>query len=188
MTGQISYNRDIPFATHNPSVDQPNMLKNTNAEITIWDRDHVTFNTNFSGTHKQVTFSSKNPGAAQVDPASVLFTNTLTSPVPASAKAELFYTNADATFLVNCVKAFGSFTSSATTPTLINSFNVVSVTFSSPNQVVTLAPGAVTGNNVVVLITVGNSGATTVVWTFANPVLNIQVGAGQVVSFAVLQA
>lgn len=73
----ISYTLGIPAANDNPSTDQPNMLANNDNNSAIWAIDHVTFGTNPSGTHKQVTFSSNNvPGAfpAAVNPA-VLFTN-----------------------------------------------------------------------------------------------------------------
>lgn len=63
MTGLIPFVPNIPFATHNPSSDQPNMLINTNSEQAIWGVDHVSFNTNFGGTHNKVTFTN-----AQIDP------------------------------------------------------------------------------------------------------------------------
>lgn len=43
--GLISYTRDIPFATNNPSTDQPDMQTNNNHIDDILKIDHVSFNT-----------------------------------------------------------------------------------------------------------------------------------------------
>lgn len=59
----ITYIPNIPFATHNPSTDQPNMEINTNAVPTILAVDHVTFNLPNGGTHNHVTFAN-----GQTDP------------------------------------------------------------------------------------------------------------------------
>lgn len=47
----FSFTRDIPFATHNPSSDQPIMQTNTNSEDSIWAVDHHGFNDNLGGYH-----------------------------------------------------------------------------------------------------------------------------------------
>jgi len=50
----ISYNLNIPFQSNKPSVDQPNMLTNTNA-IAAWVLvDHFGFNDNQGGWHKNI--------------------------------------------------------------------------------------------------------------------------------------
>lgn len=57
----INFIPDIPAAQHSPSQDQPDMQTNTNAELAIWDIDHVTFNSlggTSSGRHKKVTFEA----------------------------------------------------------------------------------------------------------------------------------
>lgn len=60
----FTYIRDIPFASHNPSTDQPNMQTNTNSIDNLLQVDHVSFNdvTN-SGKHIHVTFPT-----SQADP------------------------------------------------------------------------------------------------------------------------
>ncbi len=45
------FTRDTPFATHNPSSDQPIMQTNTNSEDSIWAVDHHGFNDNLGGYH-----------------------------------------------------------------------------------------------------------------------------------------
>jgi len=58
----FTYIRDIPFASHNPSTDQPNMQTNTNSIDNLLQIDHVSFNdvTN-SGKHLHVTFPTFQP-------------------------------------------------------------------------------------------------------------------------------
>lgn len=68
------FTRDIPFATHNPSSDQPIMQTNTNSEDSIWTVDHFGFNDNNGGFHKQVHLKNEAaPGISTVD--AVLFAN-----------------------------------------------------------------------------------------------------------------
>lgn len=55
----VTYTNDIPLATNNPSQDQPDMKINTNAVDTILNVDHVSFNTNAGGTHKQCQITSQ---------------------------------------------------------------------------------------------------------------------------------
>jgi hypothetical protein len=74
----ISYNLGIPAATHNPSIDQPNMQVNTNSIAQIIAVDHVGFSTTGSGQHNQVTFNANNVPAVPTAPP-VLFTNTVGS-------------------------------------------------------------------------------------------------------------
>jgi len=63
MPNNFAYNINIPDAPNNPSNDQPNMKINTNSISSLIGVDHVGFNTNGSGIHKQVTFQHENnPG------------------------------------------------------------------------------------------------------------------------------
>ena len=45
----LPYNLNIPFATNDPSVDQPDMLENTNSTSTLLQQDHLGFNNQFNG-------------------------------------------------------------------------------------------------------------------------------------------
>lgn len=45
----LPYNVNIPFATNDPSVDQPDMLENTNTINTFVEQDHLGFNDQFNG-------------------------------------------------------------------------------------------------------------------------------------------
>ena len=59
----FEYNNDIPAATNNPSVDQPDMQENTNAIDNLLDVDHISFNENEGGTHRQVRMKNQSaPG------------------------------------------------------------------------------------------------------------------------------
>lgn len=74
----INYTKGIPFATHNPSDDQPIMQQNNDANFQIWDVDHIGFDSGSasipSGTHATVTFPETQPtptllpGQAQIFP------------------------------------------------------------------------------------------------------------------------
>ncbi len=50
------YTRDTPFASHNPSADQPVMQTNTNSIDSLIQEDHFGFNDNNGGLHKQSTY------------------------------------------------------------------------------------------------------------------------------------
>jgi hypothetical protein len=74
----ITYTAGIPNAPNNPSVDQPNMKANNDANLAIWGIDHVSFNAGTSGIHNQVTFAANNVPAVPTSPP-VLFTNNVAS-------------------------------------------------------------------------------------------------------------
>ncbi len=82
----FAFTRDIPFATHNPSSDQPIMQTNTNSEDSIWTVDHFGFNDNDGGTHKQTRIHTQAaiPGG--------LIANQGTLYTKASGESTLFYT------------------------------------------------------------------------------------------------
>lgn len=50
----FTYNRDIPFSTHNPSTDQPLMQTNTNSIDDLINVDHFTFSSGQAGKHNVV--------------------------------------------------------------------------------------------------------------------------------------
>jgi len=85
-----TFDPTIPAASHNPSVDQPNMQLNNASIDSILGVDHITFNTNGGGYHQQVTFNSDNVPAVPTLPP-VLFTNTI------NGLSQLFYYSGDAT-------------------------------------------------------------------------------------------
>lgn len=50
----VPYNRNIPFATNNPSEDQPRMQENTNSLEDLIQIDHVGFGETQGGYHKDI--------------------------------------------------------------------------------------------------------------------------------------
>ena len=70
----FTYITGVPAADNDPSVDQPNMVTNTNSIPGLIAIDHVSFNASNGGTHLQITFSSNNVPTVPTSPP-VLFTN-----------------------------------------------------------------------------------------------------------------
>jgi hypothetical protein len=64
----FTYFDNIPFATNNPSSDQPNMLTNTNSTDQLIAIDHHSFNDNLGGYHKVI---HQTPFSTGADPASI---------------------------------------------------------------------------------------------------------------------
>ena len=185
----FNYILGIPDSVHNPSTDQPNMQINNDNINNLLAVDHVNFNFNNGGTHKQITFPN--------DPTSVVIPGTQTDPGAtiyrdvgsASAVVELFYKNANAVLPLSCIKAFGVFTTNASSSvtTFGNKFNVDTISSVGGIYTINLTPNVVTTDNIIVLLTTQNSNINTV-WTFSNPVLNITYNAsGPKISFAILQ-
>jgi hypothetical protein len=80
-----AYERDIPDAPNNPSVDQPDMKANTNAIDDILAVDHYSFNVNESGWHKQATMPVLGAIPAKTAGQGVTYTKT------ADGASNLFY-------------------------------------------------------------------------------------------------
>jgi hypothetical protein len=185
----ISYNLDIPDGPNNPSNDQPKMKVNTNA-VNSWTAvDHVEFSSAPSGTHKQITFSSKNAPAAQTDPQSVLYTD---NGVEFSNIAQLWYTNQSGDFPLSIIRAFGAFVLTNGNTTLINGYNCTLQSSSSTTAVILLTSGVTTGTNFVVIPTINNTSslAYTISSSMGSTTITFVKGIGVVnpiVSFAVLQ-
>lgn len=187
----FTYNRDIPFADNDPSDDQPLMQTNTNSTDDIIDVDHYSFETsNLDGWHRQCTFPAQNVAAAQVDPASTLYTNADAS--SASTNSNLWYRNADGIFPTSMVRACGAFTTqaSAGAVSLNNGYNVVSITKGATAEyTIKLTAGCVTGDNVIVVTGESNDN-NEVTYSFSNPNLVLTLNsnsAGSNISFVVLQ-
>lgn len=180
----ISYNRDIPAALNNPSVDQPNMLTNTNSNDDIWDVDHYGFNTANGGWHAQATFPANNVPAAQTDPASVLYTNTGTD----TTKSEAFFRNQNGIFPVSALKAAGTFViSSGALGATLSSFNVSTIAKPATTVIITLSATTTISDNVVVLLNRTNGSG--LAYSFASNVLSITgISSGSFnISFAILE-
>lgn len=187
--GSLPYTLDIPLRTNSPSVDQPNMKVNTNSINSILDVDLYNFGSNFAGQHKQMTLPDQNVPGPQTDPQAVYYTNTGT----ASPVSDAFFVNQNATFLLSCVRAFGVFVGGSGVLTLLNGYNVVSISGSTAQiYTITLTTNCVTGNNACILTKC--FAAPTELDTFpslASPVLTVftsKPSSGYTISFLILQA
>lgn len=75
MTFQ-TYITGIPATANNPSVDQPNMLTNTNNIPPLIAQDHFGFNDNAGGNHKQVHMKNQAaPGGIGANADGVFYCN-----------------------------------------------------------------------------------------------------------------
>ena len=180
----LAFNNGIPFSSNNPSNDQPIMLANNVSNQSIWEQDHLGFNVNNSGTHQKVTFYQvAAPIVPGVDQSQIFPAYGTAAPAVVDAK----FVNQNATYILNCVRAFGSFNFLSSEPdgpiAILNSMNVVSVTKAGLVYTIAITPNAFTGTNAVLLsrsavvISAANTlQFTTVLSTSGN------------VSFAILQA
>lgn len=147
----FSYNNAVPATNNNPSVDQPDMLTNTQSIESLIAVDHVSFNALNGGQHKQVVFNNKNAPGAQTDPQSTLYTGSGT----ASTVSQLLYKNQNGIFQISAIRAWALCSSAGITAS--QSINVASVARQFPFPagvfVVTLTTNAVSSANFGILIT-----------------------------------
>ncbi len=185
----FNYNNAVPAPNNNPSVDQPDMLINTQSIELLLEVDHISFRTEDGGTHKQVTFSSKNTPGAQADPASTLYTASGT----ASSVADILFKNQNGIFKLDCIKAFGVFTTQNANGAIAVTagFNVDSILASAngATNTITLTTGATTGTTVGVLALISNGNTPS--WAFAADTLTLTISPGdtaaKIMTFVVMQ-
>tara|TARA_R110000868_G_scaffold121883_3_gene323341 strand:- start:11592 stop:12161 length:570 start_codon:yes stop_codon:yes gene_type:complete len=189
MVNNFTYNANIPASGNNPSMDQPIMQENAQSISSLIAIDHVGFSTNNGGYHHKVTLNDV------TDPSTVAITNPesliYSANGTADTNSQLFFKNQSGLFLLNCVKAFGVFTTSGSAVSSFNnSYNCASISGSGTAYAITLNANAVTGNNVIVFVNNSASAAIGIGWSFSNPVLTL-TGTGAFnnkFSFIILQA
>lgn len=180
----FTFNNAVPAAGNNPSIDQPDMLTNNVSEDGILAIDHVSFNTNDGGTHKQVNFINKFVQPAQTDPSSVLYTVSGT----ASTKADMRFKNENGIFPVNALRAYGSYVVLAGSAAFVDSFNVTR-TSTATVTTITMPAGITTGTSFTILAFITDNNSITYAITGADTfTLTNNIGAAnKIVSFIVLQ-
>lgn len=100
----FNYNKSIPAADNNPSVDQPNMQENTDSIDSIINVDHFTFGSGPDGEHKQVTLPL-NLGTVPtvIGPLGLLYTA-----LDAASAAQLIFKNKTTTFQMTTSVTIGN--------------------------------------------------------------------------------
>lgn len=187
----FTFNPNIPATNNNPSVDQPDMQTNNQAENDIWEVDHVGFNASNGGTHLQLTLETNNvPGGSPTGTQSIIYTNAGT----ASSSSNAFIKNPSGTFPMSIIKACGTFIATNSTNSFVTQFNCASIAYSNPGTntyTITLTTNATTGNNVIVLCDSSTGNVNDVpAWSFSSNVLTISAIRSTVsaqVSFVILQ-
>lgn len=151
----VAYNRDIPDAPNNPSVDQPKMKTNTNAVDTILAVDHISFNATNGGTHLQTSFTDFSSGIVIGGvPASVAYP---AAGVADTSHAQYYFKNSTNTFLLSGIRAFALVTGSTGAIVAGQSLNASIVRNSIGNYTVTLTAGATNSVNYSVYVQVLSS-------------------------------
>jgi len=92
--GLFTFNRDIPDAPNNPSVDQPKMKVNTNSTDSLIAVDHYSFNVNtIGGYHKDIHIVKRTGNPASVANTGILYVKDYTPP-GGSTDTQLFFKTA----------------------------------------------------------------------------------------------
>ncbi len=190
-----TYNNNIPFASNNPSTDQPNMQTNTNSISALIGVDHVGFNSSGSGAggngghHLQVTFDQTTTQTTPSNPQTILYTAAGTAD---ATTPQAFFVNKNATVPISLIKAFVVFSFTGSSITILNKYNVTGVTFSAgPLYNVTTTSGAISGGSVPGILIQGAavSAAGTIGYTWVSPTVTItNVGASNTLTVLFLQA
>jgi len=81
----FTWNNNVPNAPNNPSVDQPNMLTNTQSDNSIWAVDHIGYNAVNGGIHNVIRFNNQAADPAAIAGFGQLYTKTL------GADQQLYY-------------------------------------------------------------------------------------------------
>jgi len=161
----ISYNLGIPSAPHNPSIDQPDMKDNNDAVPQIIAVDHIGFNVNNSGLHRQVRMPVESIPTVQAGFGGV-YVNTAISASPLT-ESDLFYTPDASALSYQLTRTItGSFTSFAG----YGAFGTVTVNYAQ-NAGWTFLPGGMLFQYAQVLSTLGTPqiSPSTIVVTFPVP-------------------
>lgn len=123
----FSFTRDIPFATHNPSSDQPIMQTNTNSEDSIWAVDHHGFNDNLGGYHNVIHQDPQLADPAAIPGIGQTYVKTVGSDVQLFYESGLGVVSQLSNSSALLPRVAVNFNVIATVPTIQNSFNVTSV-------------------------------------------------------------
>ncbi len=188
----FTFNDGIPAANNNPSFDQPEMLQNNISNALIWNVDHIGFNdaSNEGGSHVQNTYyhfsAPSNPVGT---PASVAYP---AGGVGDATHAQYYFRNSLTSFIINAVKAWGSFIVTSSGNTLLDNFNCASLStdLAGTTSTITMNVGTTGSNNYTILpfITGNQSISYSITGTNTFNITNNAGGVGQRVSFIVLQA
>jgi len=177
MTFPYPIDTTIPATNNFPGNDQPGMktnFANINGYLTV---DHVEPGTNpGAGFHEQVTIFGNNSQSAPTGQNSVIYTILGTAD---NTHNQLIWQNSQFIAPLSGVKCFANvsvtYPGSVATATITNGYNltVASITNGSPVTLnLTTATGAISGNNVCVLLYEGINDAT-LTYTYTNPTLAI---------------
>lgn len=151
----FTFNTGIPAAGNNPSNDQPIMQANNVATDGILNVDHISFNANDGGTHKQVHLTAfTNPtviNTGVTTEGSVIYS---AAGVADTARAACKFKNdRNIPYVLNLIKAWAYVDGATGNIISSQSMNVTSTTRTSAgNYSIVLDANTVTGTNFSVLV------------------------------------
>lgn len=164
----FSFSTTVPATNNDPSVDQPVMLANNVSEAGIWEVDHIGFNAQNGGTHKQVNYITTRSAPTPVDPASMAYTNV---GIDSPTHPQNYFTNSQGTFPLSSIRAFGNFVVNNAAGNVVptNSFNLIAAANAIVQTgngsgvtsfAITLKPNVLNSTNAIVFVMSGSSAAT----------------------------
>ena len=190
----FSFTTTQPAANNNPSTDQPDMLTNNVSTNGILAVDHISFNTANGGNHLQTHlpfFTNPTVVNGQNTEGSIIYGAAGTAN---TAKAQAFFKDANSTYILSALRAFGNFTFTVAGLVITRNtdYNISTITVSGTNPytfTITLNPNVTTGNNVIVFVyaqsnTVSATISTPSTYTFAANVLSITISIGSGIIFS----
>ncbi len=161
----VTYNRDIPDAPNNPSVDQPKMKTNTNSIDTLLAVDHIGFNATNGGIHKQTAFEVFSAGAIPGGtPSSVAYP---AAGLADTSRAQYFFKDSTNTnYLLSGIKAF-AFCAPNGSITGGQSSNVSLIVNNIPGKyTINVAPNVLKSSNYLVFISASQTSNTQMVHSY----------------------
>ena len=182
-------NTAIPAANNAPADDQPQMQSNFNNINGYLQVDHTNPAAAGAGEHQQVTFfSNKSTTSIPANSVGILYPGAGTA-VPASTQLYYLNNNTPLSLPISAIRAYAVFSTGVGAPTLIASYNCVSVNFGASLYNLVLNANAVPGGTTPAIL--WNQSAVTVNpggYTFVNPTITFTgIANNTIVSVLVVQ-
>lgn len=157
--GLITYYPTIPNPPDAPSADVTRMQTNSGSGGSIWEVDHIGFNTNNSGTHQQIRCNQFSSGSLPMNPTTESSVTYPKSGTADPSRAQLYFKNSNPTdFIVSGIRCYG-LCSVAGSPVILTTLQSINCTISRSSvgqYVVTITNNSVVDPNYGIFLQVIN--------------------------------